>query len=289
MQVCVNCHCTFKDANWLCPKCNYQPEKIASYYVFNPELDEHNNGFSQKEFHNLFNIEAKHFWFISRNYLINWAIKQYFDSPKNMLELGCGTGYVLSGIIQAFPSLQVYGSDISTAGLTYAAKRISNTKLLQFDAKFIPFENEFDIVGVFDVLEHIDDDTIVMSKIYKAVATGGGVLITVPQHQFLWSSSDESAKHFRRYSCKQLQELVVSAGFELVRVTSFVSVLFPLMMLSRYFNRGQPVDNDNLGEMEINRFINFIFEKMLAFERLFIKLGVNFPFGGSLLMVARKV
>ena len=86
---------------------------------------------------------------------------------------------------------------------------------------------EFDAIGAFDVLEHIVDDEMVLRETNKALKSGGGLLLTVPQHQFLWSAADESARHVRRYSSRDLREKVERAGFKVIRMTSFVSFCYP--------------------------------------------------------------
>jgi ubiquinone/menaquinone biosynthesis C-methylase UbiE len=289
MKRCLKCGTKFETENWLCPNCFYQPEIVSGHYVLNPELNKDNLGFRQETFAQLYDIEASNFWFRYRNQIILWAIKKYFPGAKKMLEIGCGTGFVLASIRQSLPGLSLTGSDISSAGLVYAAKRVYNTELVQFDATMIPYNYEFDIVGAFDVLEHIEKDEQVLTQMNKAIVSDGGIIITVPQHQFLWSQTDESASHLRRYSFSQLKKKVNAAGFELVRATSFVSLLFPLMILSRLLKKKQVHKNFTYTELHINRHLNYIFEKVLAFERLVIKFGVNLPFGGSLLIIARKV
>ncbi len=237
MKVCLKCETKFESESWSCPSCNCQPKKTNSHYALTPELNEQNLGFHQESFEKLHELETSNFWFRSRNQLILWAIGKYFPEASKMLEVGCGTGYVLAGISQTFPELSLTGSDISSIGISYAAKRVNNAELVQFDALIIPHDLEFDIVGAFDVLEHIEKDDQVLAQMNKALIAPGGIILTVPQHPFLWSHTDESASHLRRYSMSQLKDRVEAAGFEVVRLTSFVSLLFLLMFLSRLLKK----------------------------------------------------
>lgn len=91
-------------------------------------------GFKQDSFEALYELEAGHFWFKYRNRLIIWLLKKYFSDCSNYLELGCGTGFVLSGIVNNFPSLKAIGTDISAVGLEYAAKRLPAVEMVQMDA-----------------------------------------------------------------------------------------------------------------------------------------------------------
>ncbi len=76
--------------------------------------------------------------------------------------------------------------------------------MLQFDACAIPYKAEFDVIGAFDVIEHIEEDTAALTQMYQALKPGGGLLITVPQHRFLWSAVDEMSYHKRRYHRNEL-------------------------------------------------------------------------------------
>src|SRR5438128_805680 len=132
-------------------------------------------------------------------------IRNYFPDAKSFLEVGCGTGFVLAGIHEKFPAMRLAGSEIFADGLAIAKKRVPNSELYQMDARGISFEDEFDVVGAFDVLEHVIEDEDVLVQIFNAAQPGGGLLITVPQHRFLWSASDQYAMHRRRYNRAELR------------------------------------------------------------------------------------
>jgi SAM-dependent methyltransferase len=156
------------------------------------------------------------------------------------------------------------------------------------DARRIPFEEEFDVVGAFDVLEHIEDDAAVMRQMWQAARPGGGVVVTVPQHRFLWSQQDEYACHCRRYEADELKRKVMNAGFEPVRMSSFVSLLLPAMFAARLGKRRPVANYDGMAELKIGGIANLALEKTMNLERTMIRAGFSFPAGGSLLLVARK-
>jgi SAM-dependent methyltransferase len=245
-------------------------------------------GFTREIFESLANLESRNFWFRSRNKLIAWAMARYFPHAKDVLEIGCGTGFVLSDLEALFPAMRLAGSDVQISGLARAARRIKSAALFQMDARRIPFEDEFDVIGAFDVLEHIKEDEQVLVQMHRAVKSGGGIMLTVPQHMFLWSEQDVQAHHVLRYDADALVAKVRRAGFEVERSTSFVSLLLPLMMLSRrakWFSRRKPDPTD---ELRVFGPLNFLLERVLDVERAWILLGGRFPLGGSLLIVARK-
>ncbi|MFM6270718.1 MAG: methyltransferase domain-containing protein, partial [Dolichospermum sp.] len=83
-------------------------------------------------------------------------------------------GFVLQGIEKHLPHLITSGSEIFTTGLQFATDRLCKTTLFQMDARNIPFAEEFDIIGAFDVLEHIKQDEDVLIQMYQAIPVGGG-------------------------------------------------------------------------------------------------------------------
>jgi len=274
--------------DWRCPRCGHEPARAGGHPLFAPEIAGGGEGFDPAHFAEFARLEAGNFWFRARNRLIIWAIRRYFGSARSLLEVGCGTGYVLSGVATAFPEMRVAGSEAASAGLDYAAARVPRAALMQMDARHIPFRDEFDLAGAFDVIEHIDDDRAVLAELRAAVVPGGGVLVTVPQHPWLWSEYDARQHHVRRYCAAELRACAVEAGLEVVRMTSFVTVLLPLMMLSRFAQRRPGADYDPLADLKLAPWINWPLEKLLDLERLAIRAGAALPAGGSLLMVARR-
>lgn len=289
MKVCINCRKTFNTASWSCPNCHGSPITSEGFLSFAPESAAVNKGFVPGYFEQLAKLEQNNFWFVARNRLIIWSLLRYFPNVNNFLEIGCGTGFVMSGIRERFPRLTLSGSEIYSTALKYASKRVHNAELFQMDAQWIPFENEFDVIGAFDVLEHIDDDESVLRQMYKASRNNGGILLSVPQHDFLWSQYDEKACHVRRYNNRELMRKVVQAGFEIARVTSFVTLLFPFMIISRLNKKKISDEFDVMNELKIGKGLNFLFKKTLDLERCLIQYGMNFPFGGSLFIIARKI
>jgi SAM-dependent methyltransferase len=244
--------------------------------------------FDSGSFADLAAAESDNFWFQARNRLIIWALERHFPDAADLLEVGCGTGFVLRGFRDAFPDLRLVGGDYYAAGLPFARERLPGVELTQLDARELPFKDEFDVVGAFDVIEHISDDERVLSQIARALRPGGGLLLTVPQHPWLWSHADDRGMHKRRYRQAELVDKARSAGFEVVRVTSFVSLLLPAMAASRVLDRRRDAtDWDPMGEFKISPALNRTFGAVLDLERALIRAGVSLPVGGSLLLVAR--
>lgn len=249
-----------------------------------PDAARQADGFDPALFPELAALEDRNFWFQARNRLIVHAIHQYCPRFDAFLELGCGTGQVLRAIANAFPSARMSGSELFVEGLAFARKRVPRARFMQMDATRIPFTAEFDLIGAFDVVEHIHDDTRVLFEIHRALRPGGAVILTVPQHPWLWSHQDELAHHQRRYRRGELERKLRDCGFRVAYSTSFVSLLLPLLVLSRLVARRN--EDDPLREMRISGASNAILGGVLALEFLLLRTGLRLPAGGSRLAVA---
>ncbi|MDP3789832.1 MAG: methyltransferase domain-containing protein [Candidatus Omnitrophota bacterium] len=288
MKLCFACGKKFGGADWKCPACSHVPEIKDGFISFAGTPLEPGEAFDGSHFSKLAEVESDNFWFKSRNKLITWAIKSHFPGRRNFFEIGCGTGFVLSGIKNAFPGMSLRGADIHTKGLDYSKRRLGEIELIHMDARRIPFEGEFDLIGIFDVIEHIEEDESVLSGIHRALSAAGGLIITVPQHKFLWGRYDEQNCHVRRYSAAELKERVAAAGFRVIDTVSFVSILFPLMAASRLSRKFSRKNYDSIDELRFSGLANAVLRKVMTIEHFLIRCGMRFPFGGSLLLIARK-
>ncbi len=287
MKCCVQCNASF-DGGWTCPECKFTPTEQNGYLTFSPELSiSSSSGFDLSQFTALHEVEQAYFWFKSRTSLIAWALGKFFPAANRYFEIGCGTGYVLQEIEKKYPDVALSASEISVAGLPFAATNAPSATLFQMDARSLPFKEEFDVIGAYDVIEHIEEDEKVLQQMHEAIRPGGGIILTVPQHDFLWSTQDESSGHFRRYSREDLVQKVSRAGFEVVKVTSFVSLLLPLLLVSRYMKNTKQ-QTDLAEEFKIGKLTNGILLMVMQLERLMILSGISFPAGGSLLLIGRK-
>lgn len=243
--------------------------------------------FPREAYERLAPIEAGNFWFEARNALVTWAIGRHFPSASDYLEIGCGTGAVLASVGAAFPRLRLTATDLYPEGMEQARERVPRAEFRQLDAVELEWVEEFDLVGAFDVLEHVADDAQVLVRARRALRPGGGLLLTVPQHPWLWSATDEYAGHRRRYSRAELLEKLRAAGLEPERVTSFVSAPLPLLAAARK-GRRRPGAAEFESELNPPPWANRALGAALSAERALIRRGVSLPAGGSLLVVARR-
>ena len=245
----------------------------------------------------LFAAEDRHFWFRSRNRCIAAATRLLPErnSIKDVLEHGCGTGFVLAELQRLFPRARVSGADLFEQGLAMARQRFSGT-LVQADLFQCGFRSEFDLIGLFDVLEHLDDDLQALCALREQLRPGGRLLLTVPAHMVLWSDYDIASGHRRRYSRHQLIARLEEAHFQVRFCTEFMVPLFPLVLIRRRFrlsHKGiiQPPVNAAeriKSELEINPLLNRILDFILRPEAPWIASRRRLFGGTSILVLADR-
>ena len=233
------------------------------------------------------------FWVASRNRLFKSIVQRHMKptGTTKFLEIGCGTGDFIRQICQD-ENLEITGSEIYLKGLAYAKKNLPHINFVQFDVTQGKIGEHFHIITAFDVIEHIENDVAALANISEMLGKDGVLIITVPQYMFLWSALDEIVKHKRRYSKSELISKLEGNGFDIISSTSFLFVLFPFMVLSRLLDKryGQAnLDEQTLEKrVKFSGVVNTIFDFFMRIDEGLIKLGASLPFGGTLVVVARK-
>jgi SAM-dependent methyltransferase len=284
---CPGCSRLYASQLAACEHCGFSPARLDGHFAWAPAIASSGEGFKAEYFEGLARLEAANFWFRARNALVTWALRSFFPDMGSYLEVGCGTGFVLGGVAAAFPATSLLATEVYSAGLRFAAQRVPRATFVQMDARNVPYEDEFDVAAAFDVLEHIAEDEAVLVNMRAALRKGGGMILTVPQHPWLWSASDEYACHVRRYTARELHAKVRRAGFEILRSTSFVTLPLPAMFASRFAHR-DVARFDPVAELTVPALLNSTLESALRLEHLAIRAGISLPVGGSRLLVARR-
>jgi SAM-dependent methyltransferase len=253
-------------------------------------------GYDPAFFDQLARIEDQHFWFRARNHLIlklARGISSLWQPGGLVLEVGCGTGNVLRVLEKACPNCRVVGLELWSDGLRHARAR-SAAFLVQADIRNIPFGRQFDLVGMFDVLEHIPEERETLAAVRTCLSPGGRLLLTVPAHQYLWSYFDEAAHHCRRYSAHDIGRKLEAAGFQVEFLSQFMASIFPMVWIYRRMRglrrqtgpgtaRAQTSD-----EFRIVPGVNQVLSALLTWEAGWLARGHRLPIGTSLVVVARR-
>lgn len=226
--------------------------------------------------------EETHWWFMGRRRIIESFLQRYCPRAARALDVGAGTGY--NTLLLEQYARKVCALEPAEAAL----KLFKNKNVTVFGSDLISFvpHEQFDLVTLFDVLEHTEDDTAALMKIRGLVSRGGKVILTVPALPLLWSKHDEVHHHFRRYTKQTLQRAVKKAGFTLIRMSYFNFYLFPIVLIvrivRRFFPRERGSDFQHLPPL-INTFLVLVFGS----ERYLLRF-LNLPLGVSLICVLEK-
>jgi SAM-dependent methyltransferase len=234
-------------------------------------------------------LEEAHWWFAGRRRIVNRALEVSVprDRSLRILEVGCGTGGVLS-VLGRFG--KTYGLEFSHQALMHARKR-NAASLVCGDSIRLPFvDGAFDVVGMFDVLEHIDDDQAALRELHRVVRPGGQLIVSVPAFPFLWGRQDVVSHHYRRYVKPEILERLRSAGFEPGYTSYFNTWLFPVVAAIRVARRligseSRPDQSDF--DSTPPALVNNLLARLMSSEAAFIG-RMPLPVGVSLLSIAAR-
>lgn len=239
-----------------------------------------------------FQLEDKSFWFQHRNRVLQELVRQFPPGAGPFLDVGGGNGYVARGLAEV--GLQTILVEPGPSGARHAIERgLSNVVCATLeDAAF--HSGSVGGIGLFDVLEHIQDDEAFLRKLAPVLAADGRLYLTVPAFGLLWSSDDVYAGHYRRYNRGNLTCVLRAAGF----VVEYVTCFFWLLPAPVFLLRSLPTRlglrrklNEATAEREHelkNGRIQRAFLRLLNREIGWIRARRSLPVGGSILAVARR-
>ena len=242
---------------------------------------------------NCYEIEENSFWFRHRNNCIIEMIKNFRSSTDGpIFDIGGGNGFVAKGLMDA--GFDIVMVEPGTKGAWNAKKRgvphviCATTHTAKFQPGRIP------AIGIFDVVEHIEDDIGFLNHLWELLVPGGMLYITVPAYQFLWSQEDVEGGHFRRYTLSNLKKKIVHSGFDI----SYSSYIFSYLPILVFFLRTIPYNLNLSKSSSINRIKKDHFasegirSKILSYlhkwELKKISKYQKLLFGGSCMLTAIK-
>lgn len=233
-------------------------------------------------------VERVHWWYVARRDIIRQTIKS-LNLPNNakILEVGCGTGGNLS-MLSEFG--QVSAIEMDKNAIKIANDESAKNKVdIQIGSmpNDNPFsEEQFDLIVLFDVLEHIELDQETLHALYACLKSGGNIVISVPAYQWLWGQHDVQLHHKRRYLKGEVIAKLGNAGFNIQNATYFNTLLFPLAAAIRFWEK-LTKNTDVVGQKTPSNLINAVLTAVFRFERHLLKF-INLPFGISILAIGKK-
>lgn len=227
--------------------------------------------------------EQVHWWFVGRRAIIRALIEREvkLGPDARILEAGCGTGGNLP-LLSRYGRIEGFESDPEARRLAASGGFPVSVGALP-DAVAEP-DATYDLVGLFDVLEHVEDDVPALATLGRKLRAGGTLLITVPAMPWLWSAHDRTHHHYRRYTARSLKRVITAAGLRAVNVGYFNTLLFPLAAVHRGLHGlfGTEEATDEMPARSLNAMLSAIFRS----ESRWVG-RVPVPFGLSLFAVVK--
>ena len=236
-------------------------------------------------------LEEDSFWFRHRNDAIISLVQSY---PPNgfILDVGGGNGFVSWGLHQA--GFQTVLLEPGLAGARNAKRRGINFVVCSTLENANLKSHVVPAIGLFDVLEHIEEPLGFLRNSARILAPGGRLYLSVPALACLWSSRDVVSGHYCRYSLKTLLPLLGAAGFEIEFATYlFFYLTLPIFLVRKLRLRagltpkGPPVLQETKTQLRPSLGPLSIFLRMAnKIEMSRLRRGKRIPFGSSILLAA---
>jgi SAM-dependent methyltransferase len=242
---------------------------------------------NSSEYDNLDRIEGSHWYYAGKRQLVRYWLNRVGPPTQRdvLLDCGAGTGRFAK---EMEAICQVLVLDDHEEALALLRQRFRAEQVLCIKEGGVPLPGEsLEFVTALDVLEHVPDDAGVVRGFHRLLKRGGGVVITVPAGMALWSDWDVSLHHHRRYSRPQLKTLFPSSDWELVHVNYTNVLTYPAVWLLRKWRSWLPGtastvrSEDKVPGAMTNRMLQWSFVELAKWQ-------IPFPFGVSLVLVARK-
>lgn len=229
-----------------------------------------------------------YWWAVVRREIIYSLVEIYTDTcagkEGDVLDIGCGSWGNLRYVARSGSPIGI-DADMNEV---VKAKQREKARVAVANAEKLPFKKKvFSLVSLQDILEHLYNPEECLSEVWRVCRPGGLVVITVPAYQFLFNPiADED--HRKRYNATEIDKMVREAGFEIVKLSYFNTLLFPLMLAQRLLQKAMLAmkRSENIFPKYPTRF-GRLFGSVFRLETRPLKF-MNFPFGGSVLCICKK-
>ncbi len=230
-------------------------------------------------------LEDPLWWNTGRKSIIRSFLKAEGKPARKIMDIGCGSG-INFDVLSEFGT--VVGIDRSSRLAKRARDRGIAEHVYEEDVFNLKDMGEVDLFTLFDVLEHMEDDSGFLTKLGKS-SNHHSLLISVPACPFLFSEHDRLLHHQRRYSRAMLEEVLSKNGYQIIKMSYFMFLLFPFILLARGEEKiaamlGRRKTTVRLGV--VPGWLNSILTKVLQLETI-ISGPFSFPFGLWLFVLAR--
>ena len=279
--------------------CNLEKWKETNDGIYICEDEKPNTAFVEETQDKLFELEDNSWWFQYRSKIILSMMDRYFTKNSFTLDIGAGNGYTSACAAHSGYMMGIIEPSISAC--RHAKMRGLSPILCGTVTEDSILDNTIDQALMLDCLEHIEDDNSMLQLLGKKIRKGGILLITVPAFMSLWSSEDDSAGHYRRYTCTELEKRVTAAGFNVLQSSYFMSFLYIPILFVRVWmerlglrKRSFERSSEEQGRIYQRQFIahgkliNSVLNGLEFMEQRWLEKKRKIGFGSSIILVAKN-
>jgi ubiquinone/menaquinone biosynthesis C-methylase UbiE len=274
----------------------YANNERRPFYEFSNTYSEVNWSDSLEDMHDESKTDAHPIDIYERKTVLDY-IRGYLSATSNpvICDFGCSTGFMLQDIENEKPDSTLIGVDIVESGLFKLHKRNPNYMLFKFDITEIPFPDNFlDCIVCLNVLEHIENDELVLNEFNRVLKNDGICCVVVPYGDKLYDYYDEALMHVRRYGKSELIRKLEKNGYRggVVKHGHLNSLMYIPFFLKKKLNR---VLHKNTSDDKIDRIAvdiknssgSSLMKSMFALD-YWISGKCRFPFGIREIVLAEK-
>ncbi len=239
-------------------------------------------------------FEERHWWSVARRQILAAMLDRHVpgaaEGKGRWLDVGCGSG-VEVGSYTGFA--ERIGAELDPGMVQRARAKGRDVRLTQANWNFTEL-GLFDCVSLFDVLEHVEHVEPALNACREVLKEGGVLFITVPALMSLWSDHDVVAHHFRRYTAGQLRRQFPADQWEVLKLSYFSTMLFPMIwgvrQMKRVLKRLRPADASAPPQHDIKYgppLVDRTLQGIFSLEKPLLK-HVSLPIGSSVMLLLRK-
>ncbi len=232
-----------------------------------------------------------HFWMVWRIKFLLKLLDYYkitLNKKLKIMDLGCGNG-ILSNQLEMIRKIKI--DRIDSDYRTLKNNKNVKGKLICYNVsnKINKLKKSYDMIFLFDVIEHVKNDKKFLSDTLFHLKKGGYLIINVPSLQFFFSKYDHVIGHLRRYDKNSIKNLVKRLKIQTITVDYWGIFLLPLLILRKvilFFYNKKDVDKIVKKGWETNKYLNIFFKYVLELELKFFKKQF---LGTSLMIILKKI
>jgi SAM-dependent methyltransferase len=187
---------------------------------------------------------TEHFWIRRRFEVFQKLAGKRVQEATQMMEIGCGNG-LLQKQLEVEYGREVTGCDLNEYALQRNVSEKSQLLCYNIFEKTDSLRGKFNLIFMFDVLEHITEEGAFLEAAKFHLAPGGKMILNVPAGQWAFSAYDRAAGHVRRYSIRMMRAVAESQRMKVTDWTYWGLPLLPPLIARKIWLSGE-TDQDEI-------------------------------------------